>query len=152
MTLSRRLVLIVLVVALVSLVGVAAVALYLLDIQRPVVWEIAAGYHGWVVLSYDDPSCPALPTVGLYQVIPIPSSGRACTSSSLPPGLRYTRYEYVDAAGNRTELPVTAPGGGGMVWAQSYTPRQPGVPFPREVFFVGLEADLQHSWGSQPRP
>jgi hypothetical protein len=135
MTLSRRLVLIVLVVALVSLVGVAAVALYLLDIQRPVVWEIAAGYHGWVVLSYDDPS-----------------SGRACTSSSLPPGLRYTRYEYVDAAGNRTELPVTAPGGGGMVWAQSYTPRQPGVPFPREVFFVGLEADLQHSWGSQPRP
>lgn len=121
-------------------------------IGRPIRWEIPAGYQGWVVVQYGNPACPPLTEDGLYVVVTIPVSGHACTSTPPPTGWSSYRYEYVSTDGTRREVPTSGHGGGGEIWAGSYTPRQAQVPFPEIHFFVGSEAALQRSWGTEPRP
>jgi len=50
-------------------------------------WEIPAGYRGWVVASYEDPRCPALAAERGRLVYRVDAAGRACTSSTFPEGV-----------------------------------------------------------------
>lgn len=116
----------------------------------PLRYELAAGYRGWVVIQYEDPACPPLQSKGIYLVIPIPPSGHACTSSPMPKGWRYTRYEYMSPDGTRRAIPWSGWNPDREIWAQSWAPVQRGVSFPRKSFFVGTNAELLKSWGAQP--
>lgn len=120
-------------------------------IGRPILWELTAGYQGWVVVEYENPACPPPANTGLYIVISFDASGRACTSGVPPRGWRYERYEYVRASGERERIPVSGWGGGGRIWAGSFAPRQDRLPRPRGSFFVGTEAELQRSWSTRPK-
>jgi hypothetical protein len=66
---------------------------------RPILWRFPADYRGWVVVQYEDSNCPPLTTKGFYKVIVINAVGRSCTSSQMPTGFRYLRFEYVDPNG-----------------------------------------------------
>jgi hypothetical protein len=132
-------------------IAVGGVLLYVLLMMvgwrpRPSRYEIPAGYRGWVLVRYDEPTCPPLESRGLYLVIQIDASGMGCTSSDRPGGVRYVRYEYVADDGTRTPLPSTGWGQGGQIWAGAYSLTQK-----RAYFFVGSEEELKRSWGEQPR-
>jgi hypothetical protein len=116
-------------------------------IGRPVKWEFSPGYHGWVVVRYEDPTCPPLLTKGIFVVIPIPSSGRVCTvSPSVGDVWRYHRYVYVHPDGTQTVISR-----GTAIRAESGAPVQQGVKFPYQTFFVGTEEDLEKSRASRPK-
>jgi hypothetical protein len=68
------------------------------------IWEIPADYRGWVVLEWENPECPKLPSRGLSRIIPVDATGYACTSNrpeDVPSGYR-TFFVYPD--GHREEL------------------------------------------------
>ena len=118
---------------------------------RPLRYELPAGYRGWVVIQYEDPACPPLQSKGIYLVIPIPPSGRACTSSPIPLGWRYTRYEYVSPDGTRRAIRWGGWHPDQEIWAGSWAPVQQGVSFPRSSFFVGAETELlERGWATRP--
>ena len=104
---------------------------------RPIRWELPPDYKGWLVVQYEDPSCPALSVGGPYLVVRVPPTGRVCTSSPLPEGWRHHRYEYVHPDGRRTE--ASSP------WS-SYSSG-----LKRENVFIGTRAELDRSWASEPR-
>ncbi len=120
------------------------------ELGRPVRYELPAGYKGWVLIEYQNPACHSLEVKGIYLVIPIPHSGRTCTSSPAPQGWRYERYEYVTPNGKRTTIPFHPLFGENQIWASSYAPAQETVRFPRERFFVGTRDELERSWSDQP--
>lgn len=66
---------------------------------QPVLWQFPEGYRGWVVVQWGDPNCPPLASKGLYKVILINTVGRLCTSSQMPTGFRYLRFEYINPNG-----------------------------------------------------
>ncbi|PYU05793.1 MAG: hypothetical protein DMG33_09965 [Acidobacteria bacterium] len=132
---------------LLLIVGTYLIAVMIHDgISRPVQVELPKGYRGWVVINYEDPSCPHLGRRGLFLVISISSSGHACTSESASKGWQYVRYESRDPEGRVTEIRQSGWGGGGLIWAESY-PDQMKV----ERFFVGSEHELNSSWVSKPK-
>ena len=131
-----RVLLIVIAVLLLMVVALTAVAFYKGVIGRPVRWEIPAGYRGWMVIRYEDISCPPLQVRGIYFVIPVTSSGHGCTASSIPLGWRYHRYEYVHPDGRRTRAEVHP---------ISYNPIKK-----RELIFVGTETELKTNYGAAP--
>jgi hypothetical protein len=88
---------VVLSLALLTLVG---------EVGRPKRFEIPDGYSGWIAIQYADPACSPLRTSGVFLVIQISRSGRACTSSPIPGGWRYTRYDYVRENGELLHLPT----------------------------------------------
>lgn len=115
--------------------------------RRPIRWEIPSGYHGWIAVIYENPSCAALPSDGLYErVITIDSDGCGCTSDAPLNGWRHNRYEFVQAGGERVEIPDSAREGGREIWAGFSVPRQREHPLPVSGFFVGTQADLTN-WG-----
>lgn len=119
-------------------------------VGRPIRYELPPGYRGWVLIEYENPSCPSLVTKGMYLVISIPSSGRACTSSPVPKGWRYSRYEYLAADGQRTTIPSGGQGKDNQIWASSHAFAQETVRFPRDRFFVGTKEELEKSWSKEP--
>lgn len=74
------------------------------DHTTPVVYELPAGFEGWVVVELEVRSSPPLPVVGAERVIRIPASGYLATSSRAEAGILHQRYLAVDASGNRTPL------------------------------------------------
>lgn len=68
-------------------------------IGRPIRWEIPEGYRGWVLVRLSEPSCAPMRADGIFEVITVDVSGMACTSSDLPRGWRYVRYESVGPSG-----------------------------------------------------
>src|SRR5579864_4078528 len=90
-------------------------------ISRPIQVELPQGYRGWVVVKYEDPSCPHLGRRGLFLMISISSSGQGCTSDSASKAWQYVRYLSRDAQGRVTKIPESNWGGGGLIWAESYS-------------------------------
>lgn len=75
------------------------------EFGRPRRYDIPYGFRGWIVIQYLDPKCPPLRVAGLFVVVPIFRPGCGCTSSRVPQGWRFTRYEYVREDGMRVHLP-----------------------------------------------
>jgi hypothetical protein len=127
-------------VGICALVGLVVVVLYLAgEIGRPILYRLPDGYRGWAGIRYEDPRCPSLRTEGWYLVIAVGPDGRGCTSSPVPGGWRYRRYEYVYPDGRRRELS----GPDEKVLLVGATgPRKPNV----GTLFVGSEGELKRSW------
>lgn len=90
-----------------SLLGLMPSSCFLfavMGVRPPVRWEIPYGYRGWVQIQYERPLCPALRHDDIHLVIPITSTGCACTSSTRYGGLRTHQYVYVSADGKRSQL------------------------------------------------
>src|SRR5258708_39888469 len=95
--------------------------LYVMAFRRPILYEIPGDYKGWVVVRFGVSRCSALPTRGLFQVVSVAPSGKACTSS--PDPTTYTRFDYVYPDGRRKSLPWSTGGDestGPMAWMISY--------------------------------
>ena len=137
-----------------ALAGFAMLGVFWLagGVGRPVLWDIPAGYRGWVKVEFENAACPPLGSAGVFTVVAAQPSGRGCTSEPYPGGWRFYRFEYVEANGTRTEIPVSGWGGGGEIWAESYARRQATVPYPNIIFFVGTEAELNNAGSSWPGP
>ncbi len=114
--------------------------------KLPLMFKIADGYKGWVIVRYQDPSCAPFQRENMFFVISIPSSGIGCTSSSLKSGWRIEFYEYVSGAKVIRRLPQGPWGSNGEIWAGFGMPDKHS-----ESFFVGTEQELQKSWSSRPK-
>jgi len=134
------------VVAVVILLALAGgVAAFLSQgVGRPIRWELPNGYRGWLVVEYEVPRCPALPTSGMYLVIKASAEGRACTSSPAPTGWRYHKYEHVGPDGARTTVRSVGHTDR-QVWPITYGPAGN-----RELIFIGTEAELRQRWNTAP--
>lgn len=115
------------------------------NLGRPIEYRISPEYKGWIVVAYARPSCLPLSHDGAYVVISVPSSGRACTSSPVPQGWRYVRYEYVYDDGRRKNLRDRGWNNNSEIWALSEDPKQK-----LQFLFSGSQEDLRKSWGSAP--
>jgi len=117
--------------------------------RTPCVYEIPAGYRGWVLIEYERADCPPLVRQGGKLYISVPASGYLCTSTALESGSARDEYFFVGAS--RDPIPQTARGRGGMIWAGGTGQFQRSGQTPRtyEFFFVGTESDLQTA---PPRP
>src|SRR5712692_1276377 len=115
------------------------------NLGRPILWQFTPGYRGWVVVEYENPACPPLVTEGVYLVIRVPASGRACTSSPIPVGWRYGRYEYVFEDGRRRVIPSSG-------WDSNSEITLLSVNFEKklEFLFVGTKQELKESWKNLP--
>jgi hypothetical protein len=128
------------------MVALLCLVLLIFNPKRSLMYKIADGFKGWAVVRYDDPSCAPLKHESIFLVITISSSGIGCTSSPLPEGWRYHRYEYVSEGKMTREVAVSSWGGGGEIWAGF------GMPYKHsESFFVGTEQELKKSWLSRPK-
>jgi hypothetical protein len=74
------------------------------ELGRPLVYRMPGDYRGWVAIRYEDPACAPLRKDLWYVVVEVGSDGRVCTSSPVPGGWRYVRYEYVYPDGRRRQL------------------------------------------------
>lgn len=106
------------------------------ELGRPVRWEIPAGYRGWIVVQFEEPTCPPLRSGWMYLVIVVTPSGRACTSSPVLLGWRYHRSDYVNQDGSRRKAEVHH---------IAYDPKKK-----QKFVFVGTKAELEKSWSSMP--
>jgi hypothetical protein len=140
-----------------ALLGLAALAIICLvtavatvvieGVGRPRLYEITSGYRGWVLVKYQDASCPPLASSGLYSVVTVPPSGRACTSSPTPAGWQYRKSESVNGDGSRSELQDLGWDKGSQIRFLGNS-NDGGY----ELFFVGTNDELSQSWGSKPKP
>ncbi len=115
-------------------------------VGRPVLYEIPGGYKGWLVVRDEDSSCPPLTTRGVFLLVTLDSSGRACTSTALPKGYHYVHFRYAYPNGARDFLSL----GSGMnpqgeVWLMGHDPQKN-----QEFIFVGSEGEMETS-GPFPR-
>ena len=110
-------------------------------------YEVPAGFKGWLLIRWNQNSCPPLPRRGIYLVVAFRSSGTACTSNPRPPDLTYTTFEYVYANGAHEELALNHHGKSGtQAWLVGYDPENQ-----TDQIFVGDEAELNRS-GRPPLP
>lgn len=116
---------------------------------QPILWQFPSGYRGWVVVQYGDSNCPPLASKGLYKVIVVNVRGRSCTSSRMPTGLRYLRFEYIDPNGAEHSL-ISG-------WFQFLEVRGPQIStqgivqnLGRQVLFVGTEEERRQKTGEFP--
>ncbi len=131
-------------VVLLSLVGLILFnLLFVQGVGRPVVWELPAGYQGWVVVRYLDATCPPLPVRGIFLVVSVPPSGRVCMASTgLLDVWRGHSYVYLHPDGTRTPIPGTpSPGEVGIRDKTADHDAQ------EERFFVGTEVQLRGGGG-----
>lgn len=103
-----------------------------LDIGLPYRYEIPAGYKGWIVMQFDNPTCSPLERDVLFYVIRIGKKGGMCTSDHRNPKFRYQKFEYVDARGNRTA--TQSPWGTTAGDSEGYIDMQ----------FIGSQEEMQH--------
>ncbi|HEX3127001.1 MAG TPA: hypothetical protein VH394_06700 [Thermoanaerobaculia bacterium] len=106
--------------------------------RPPFIYEIPAGYKGWVSVQFYRPDCPEMATEGEKIVIKIPAGGKLCTGTPLGFGDAADEYYYVDAAGTRTDAKADV--------LQEHVAIEGTAPkniFER--FFVGTEAELKNS-------
>jgi hypothetical protein len=122
------------VIVLTGIAVLLAIAALAGALGRPLRWELPPGYRGWVVVRFDDPACPPLRGSGIYLVVPVTAAGRGCTSSPVPAGWRYYRYEYVGPDGTRTVIRSSGWDASSEIW-----------PFTAGRFFVGTKAERERS-------
>src|SRR5712664_2071562 len=90
---------------------------------RPIRYEFPAEFKGWATVQFEDPACPPLRRLGIFLVVSVPVSGRACTSTHRPNGWIYYRFEYVYPDGKREALRWNDHGRPGtQVWLVGYRP------------------------------
>jgi hypothetical protein len=124
---------------------IVGVSIYIGKLARPIAWRFPQGYHGWVVMDFQNPDCPPLVKDGLYLVIPVTASGRGCTSAPIPEGWRYNRYEYIDSLGRQTRLRADGWATNSMIWPLAVNREKN-----EWYLFVGTEPEFRKSGGSQP--
>lgn len=109
------------------------------ETRKPFIFEIPAGYKGWVSVRFFKPDCPELPVEGEKPVVKIPADGRMCTISPLGFGKAADEYYYVDASGVRTDAKADI--------LQEHVAIEGATPGKQiyERFFVGTEAKLKTS-------
>jgi hypothetical protein len=115
--------------------AVVAASVSRLGITRPTVYELSSGYRGWLVISYENLTCPRPSTRGLYQVVRVAVDGRGCTSGAMPRGWHCQRAEYMGPNGVRAVAL--------SVWPLGHSDAREVV-----VVFVGTEDEFRNS----PRP
>ena len=132
-------------IGLIVLMTILACAAFAI-LRRPIRYEIADGYRGWVVVKYDDQYCPALGDQGIFLAIPVTSAGVGCTSNPLREGWQIDLYEYARQGKKTRSLPQSGWGGKGEIWAGFSVPSKH-----LESFFVGTEQELSYSWSQMPK-
>ncbi len=115
------------------------------EVGRPILWEIKGGYRGWIIVGYENPTCARLDRRGIYLVISVPYSGRACTSSPMPKGWRYERYVYVGEHQQQRALRSVGWNRDPEIWPISTDPKKK-----LEYLFVGSKKELDEGWRSRP--
>jgi hypothetical protein len=116
---------------------------------HPMRYDLSGGLKRWVVIQFEDPSCPPLRRDGLFLVISVPPSGQVCTSGAHPRGWVYHQFEYVYPDGRRQNLPMRTgsdPAGVVQVYLLAYQPEEKW-----EVDFVGTKEEALQ-WGPPPYP
>ena len=116
------------------------------------IYQIAGGYRGWVIFTWGNASCRPHGSWSSAETFEVAPSGRGCTSDPADSDWHATVYEYTWPSGAARQLPQTVSGGGGLIWAESFHPKQANRTFACEVFFVGTEKELQGSWATEPQP
>ena len=120
-------------------------AIFTGKLARPISWRFPQGYRGWVVMEFQDPHCSPMAIEDFYLIVSVSGSGRGCTSSPIPEGWRYTRYEYIDEQGSHTKLAANGWNTNSMIWPISINRAK------REWYlFVGTQEELNRSWKSRP--
>lgn len=106
--------------------------------RPPFIFEIPAGYKGWVSVQFYRPDCPEMPMEGDKILIKLPADGKLCSGTALGFGKAADEYYYVDAAGNRTDAKADI--------LQEHVAIEGAAPKNLfERFFVGTEAELKTS-------
>ena len=119
--------------------------------RTPRIYEIPEHFSGWVLVEFGVEGAPPLPQRDGKYIFKLGSDGRLITSSPEEDG--FTRDEYFFVGKSRTMIPLTSPGGGGLIWAQI----QGGEKAPGkkervyEIFFVGLEQSVSKQEPPKPR-
>jgi hypothetical protein len=111
--------------------------------RPPFIFEIPAGYRGWVTVQFFRPDCPEMATEGEKVVVKIPANGDLCTGTPMGFGDVQDEFYYVDASGNRTDARSDV--------RQEHVAIEGAAPKKKifERFFVGTEAELKTS--TEPR-
>jgi hypothetical protein len=107
---------------------------------RPIEWIFPGAEAGWVMVQFNNPSCPPLQTKGVFWVVDVPEQKSTCTSTPLPRGLKYFRFE---ARQNGATLRLRW---GESVWPVTYKEDSGWY-----LLFVGGKEKFNHS-GTMPRP
>lgn len=102
--------------------------------RTPDRWDVPAGYVGWIVAQYEDPSCGPLPIEHGYKVLKLNARGRVCTSEKQEAGDAFDKFFYLDADGHSSEIDQ-----GKFVWGGVYYANTK-----RSFQFVGSE-DAYHA-------
>ena len=114
------------------------------------IYELPAGYSGWVLIEYERPDSPPLTKKGGKLIFPIGSDGRLATSSSPEFGVATDEYYFVGIA--HTKIPITTWGGGGLIWGGSNGSTQSGGKTLHvfQNFFVGSEIAFKSAAFTRP--
>jgi uncharacterized protein YceK len=124
----------------------------------PILVQLPQHYHGWVVIRYEDLSCPLLDEGNDPRIIVVKSSGRTCTANSAPPLFSTFGFEAVSEDGKtRTTYreytegePPPNPEKDVRVWIRYRARIQDDVIFPKDRFFLGTKEELSRSLKRTP--
>ena len=130
------------------LVVVVALLLFLHVIRnKAMLYLIPGGYKGWIVVQFEDPTCPPLPREGTFLVVMVSPTGRACTSNSRPAGIDYVQFDYIYGDSRRVRLAASSSSGGdALVRLLAYQPDEKW-----EIEFVGTKDEFMQA-GTPPYP
>jgi hypothetical protein len=115
-----------------------------LGLGRPIKWIFPNDHAGWVSVQFHNPSCPPLISQSIYLIVEIPQSKSFCTSTPLPHGLKYFRFEARQADAGTVRLQWGA--SGGSIWPVAYKEDSGWY-----LLFVGTKQQFNHN-GGMPRP
>jgi hypothetical protein len=97
---------------------------------------IPEGFEGWVVVLYGIPGQPELRLENGKNVLTIPPSGKARTSSKRDSGWASDEYLFVGPTGSKKKIPIDGNGCDRKACISEL--RFYGSPHQATVFFVGL--------------
>jgi hypothetical protein len=115
------------------------------------VYEIPPGLRGWVHVDVDMPECAPLDVRDNSIYFHIAPNGRGCTSGVPPSGAMKGTYVVLDK--DRTPLPQTGWGFGGLIWGGHniiLLERNHKRYLCSFGFFVGTEEEFKRSGGDSP--
>lgn len=116
--------------------------------RTPCRYLIPDGYVGWVLIEFDVEGARPLREEDGHLVFEIPPSGRLAIPGEVEYGWARDEYLYADDKGRVVrELPITAPGGGGLIWGGGIGSHleEGGPEIEVQSFFVGPETDYQRA-------
>jgi hypothetical protein len=109
-------------------------------VGRPIKWIFPADDAGWVAVQFDNPSCPPLHTDWIFLVVDVPDQKSTCTSTRLPRGVEYFRFQARKGTATRP-----------LKWGDSAWPARYQKDSGWYLIFVGTKEKFNHS-GPMPRP